>query len=92
MNKIELLSCLHKYPKIRDRIIGLWGTEELKDYLDSILQDNRGNTRNGFPQDICDVLLRLSIMHTKFLEDSGIIDKIEPVDFTPSTWKLPKNF
>lgn len=90
--RTDLLDVLSVYPRIKDRIKMCWGTVELKNYLDNLLQDNRDNTRQGFPRSVCFAIVSLANENTKLLEDKGVIEKIEYTDFVQSTWKLPKNF
>ena len=45
---------------ICERIQALWGTEECYRYIQELLRDNRGGTRQGFPLPVVDELLFLS--------------------------------
>lgn len=47
-------------PHICERIQALWGTEACYRYIQELLRDNRGGTRQGFPLSVVDELLFLS--------------------------------
>lgn len=48
------------FPHIVDRLVALWGKPECHEYLEGLLFDNRGGTRQGFPQAVAEELLLLS--------------------------------
>jgi hypothetical protein len=50
------------YPRVAERIRGLWGTPQCDVYLDELLIDRRGG-RQGFPPDVVSALLMLSEDH-----------------------------
>ncbi|HXE40048.1 MAG TPA: hypothetical protein VN639_16395, partial [Azonexus sp.] len=54
-----------RYPHIGKRILELWETQELGDYIDKLLGDTRGGTRAGFPQDVVAMLEALRIAHLR---------------------------
>lgn len=54
-----------RYPHIGKRLLELWETEELGDYIDKLLGDTRGGTRAGFPQDVVAMLEALRIAHLR---------------------------
>lgn len=91
--KDGFLEVLKDHPKIQLKIELLWGSIELKNYLSSLLEDTRENSRKGFSLHVYDALLSLSNMNTKLLEDLGFIEICsDTVDFRPTHWNLPKNF
>ncbi len=47
-------------PHICERIQSMWGTSQCFDYIQSLLRDNRGGSRQGFPLAVVDELLLLS--------------------------------
>jgi hypothetical protein len=51
-----------QYPRIVEKILQLWGSTELNEYLDSILFDERGS-RHGFPLAIVSALMRIHESH-----------------------------
>ncbi len=58
----NLLIIGEKFPRIADMIRASWGSEEGKDYLESLLIDNRGG-RAGFPFDVISALMELQAEH-----------------------------
>lgn len=53
---------LEDYPHIAPRLVELWGSPGCLPYLQNLLSDNRGGTRNGFPQAVAEELLLLSVL------------------------------
>jgi len=51
-----------QFPRISEKIVQLWGSSELRVFLDSILFDERGN-RVGFPSVVASALLRIHKNH-----------------------------
>ena len=56
-----------KYPRIFNRIMDLWGMQELEDYFADLMVDKRGG-RQGFPPDVLNDILTLSRVHGRILE------------------------
>jgi uncharacterized protein len=56
-----------KYPRIFSKIIELWGTLELDDYMGEIMVDKRGG-RQGFPPDVLNDILVLARINGRLLE------------------------
>jgi len=56
-----------KYPRIFNRIMDLWGTLELEDYMGELMVDKRGG-RQGFPPDVMNDILTLSRINGRVLE------------------------
>ena len=50
---------LADYPHVRDRILALWGTDEVVSYLDTLMLDNRDGLREGFDLPAYRDILRL---------------------------------
>lgn len=51
-----------KFPRIAMRLVEIWESEVCRDYLHSLLMDDRGD-RQGFPSDVMDELLMLDSIH-----------------------------
>lgn len=51
-----------QFPRILDRIVGMWGTSDLDYYLESLMISDRTD-RQGFPHDIAMEIFRLSVAH-----------------------------
>lgn len=51
---------IESLPHVCERIQALWGTEACYHYIQELLRDNRGGTRQGFPLQVVDELLFLS--------------------------------
>ena len=57
---------LEEFPHILARLVDGWGTLDGQDYLNSLLQDNRGGERVGFSMDVLqEILLLLAIMEIR---------------------------
>jgi hypothetical protein len=54
----EVALIQEQYPRISEKINQLWGSPELRVFLDSILFDERGD-RHGFPATVASALLRI---------------------------------
>ena len=50
---------LADFPHVKDRIVKLWNSDEIVPYLESLLLDDRGGTRAGFPMIVYQNILRL---------------------------------
>lgn len=89
----DLIDNLSMYPKLQQRVQLDWGTVSLKNFLEEILSDTRGNTRQGFPAKIAETLLKLSIINTELLEEQGLeFPDFEASQFANTGWHIPKNF
>lgn len=87
------LEALNGYQRIQDFINDNWGTPRLKDYLDSLLADTNDHKRQGFPADVGDALLKMSLANIEVLESKGYnFEEDTASQFTISNWSLPKNF
>lgn len=56
-----------KYARIFNRIMDLWGMQELEEYFADLMVDKRGG-RQGFPPDVLNDILTLSRIHGRILE------------------------
>lgn len=56
-----------KYGRIFNRIMDLWGLQELEEYFGELMVDKRGG-RQGFPPDVLNDILTLSRVHGRILE------------------------
>ncbi len=56
-----------KYARIFNRIMDLWGSFELEEYLSELMVDKRGG-RQGFPPDVLNDILTLGRIHGRVLE------------------------
>lgn len=54
-----------KYPRVFNRIIELWYTQEIDDYFTELLMDTRGGTRQGFAPEVASEIFSLSMAITK---------------------------
>lgn len=50
---------LEDFPRLAAKLQELWPTAECAEFLVSLLEDNRGGTRNGFPQSVAEEILLL---------------------------------
>ncbi|AOY00486.1 hypothetical protein [Jeongeupia sp. USM3] len=67
------------FPRIADRVAGLWGKPELDDYFNALLIDDRGD-RRGFPLPVASELMVLSRVY-------DLVRKI-PLARPPDIWGL----
>lgn len=58
---------LEEYPHVMSRIIDGWGTRGCRDYLQSLIQDNRAGERTGFGTEVFEELVLLA----------GLLDHME---------------
>jgi hypothetical protein len=57
---------LTEFPHILTRLTETWGTMDAQDYLNHLLQDNRGGERQGFSMEVLqEILLLLSILELR---------------------------
>ena len=54
-----------QYPGILDKIVDLWNSAEIDAYFSELMLDTRGDQRQGFPPDVAEEILRLSVVNTK---------------------------
>lgn len=68
-----------KYARIFNRIMDLWGLEELEEYFADLMVDKRGG-RQGFPPDVLNDILTLSRIHGRILElqNAKRVDEEDP--------------
>jgi hypothetical protein len=80
-----------KYIRIFNRIMELWETVELEEYLSELMVDKRGG-RQGFPPDVLNDILTLSRIHGRILEldqryrptlIASRADRVQPQGFRP---------
>jgi hypothetical protein len=50
---------IEDFPHLADRLLQLWPTPECTAFLNGLLEDNRGGTRNGLPQSVAEEILLL---------------------------------
>ena len=57
------ISALEKrFPRIVDKIVLMWGTQEFPDFLNSMMIDKRGD-RQGFPLEVLEEMMFLTTLH-----------------------------
>lgn len=59
---------LEQFPRIGNRILLLWGTVELQNYLHTLIIDERGD-RQGFPPPVIEAILQIYKDHEKLIPD-----------------------
>ena len=52
-----------RFPHIGKKIEFLWGEREFDTMINKLFSDTRGDTRQGFPLEIADALLKLMMLH-----------------------------
>lgn len=58
-----------KFPRVLNRIIALWNTEEIDAYFKELMFDNRGSNRQGFSREIASEIFTLSLVHARLHGD-----------------------
>jgi hypothetical protein len=59
----DVSTIVERYPKIGEKIKQSWGSGDLRNYLNSLIYDERGG-RQGFPENIVSALFRVYESHT----------------------------
>jgi len=57
-----------QYPAILNKIVALWTSETIDAYFTDLIMDTRGDQRQGFPPEVAEEILRLSVINTKYRE------------------------
>lgn len=57
-----------QYPAILKKIVDLWNSETVDAYFSELILDTRGDQRQGFPAEVAEEILRLSVINTKYRE------------------------
>ena len=89
----EYIAALSNYPKIQELCNAHFGTIELRDMLSRLLSDTRDHTRKGFPTEVADALLQISILNLEQLEEKlGVEGNQDCTTFVSPKWTVPRNF
>jgi hypothetical protein len=73
-------------------VINHWGTVLLQDYFSDLMTDTRDGDRTGFPAAITEVIFKLTLINTQYLESIGLSEPLSDVELIKSKWLLPTNF
>ena len=57
-----------QYPAILNKIVSMWSSGDIDAYFSELILDTRGDQRQGFPSEVAEEILRLSVINTKFRE------------------------
>lgn len=57
-----------QYPRMLNRIVELWDAEEIDAYFSELILDTRDDQRKGFPAEVAEEIIRLSVINTKYRE------------------------
>jgi len=57
-----------QYPAILRKIVDLWSSEAVDGYFSELILDTRGDQRQGFPPEVAEEILRLSVINSKYRE------------------------
>jgi uncharacterized protein len=55
-----------QYPKILNKIVDMWNSETIDEYFSELILDTRDDQRKGFPPEVAEEILRLSVINTKY--------------------------
>ena len=58
-----------QYPLILNKIVDMWTSSKIDDYFSDLILDTRGDQRQGFPPEVAEEILRLSVINTKYREN-----------------------
>lgn len=58
------LTSLERLSHVMEKVYSLWGKKEFNLYVQSLLMDSRGGTRQGFPPEVAQDLLMLAEINT----------------------------
>lgn len=58
-----------QYPAILNKIVDLWNSAEIDAFFSELILDTRGDQRQGFPAEVAEEILRLSVINTKDREN-----------------------
>ena len=58
-----------QYPAILNTIVDLWNSAEIDAFFSELILDTRGDRRQGFPAEVAEEILRLSVINTKDREN-----------------------
>lgn len=96
----EISAIEKRFPRIANEMCSHWGTQEIDNYIDSMLLDDRGD-RMGFPIDVLDELMFLAGIRWHLNHLCGtVIESTSPEAFNysghrtelcsenPGTWVL----
>lgn len=66
VSTVYVARSLEEFPHIMERICSGWGGRDVQDFLDSLIQDNRGGERQGFSIEVLqEILTLLSILEMR---------------------------
>ena len=57
-----------QYPKILEKIVDMWTSATIDEYFSELILDTRNDQRQGFPSNVAEEILRLSVINTKYRE------------------------
>jgi hypothetical protein len=67
---------IEKFPRIGNRIVLLWGTPDLQNYLNTLIVDERGG-RAGFPPPIASAILRIHSEHALIVSKGNFKNEVQ---------------
>jgi hypothetical protein len=73
----EISLIQERFPKIGEKIVQLWGTAGLQEYLSKTIFDERGG-RQGFPMPIVTALMRIYEYHGTLIPQVKVTDTWGP--------------
>lgn len=90
---LKFISVVAGFPHVFNTILDHWNSIVLKDYLDKLILASKTKNQQGFPPEVIQALISLSLLNIQLLEASGKLVEEDPASaFRPSKWTLPKNF
>lgn len=58
-----ILAIRNSFPRIGNALMLFWGEAEFAPYVDTLINDTRSGTRQGFPADVIEMLITLLNAH-----------------------------
>ena len=83
----EVLILIENFPRIGNRIVLLWGSIDLQNYLNTLIVDERGG-RQGFPHPVAEALLRIHTKHSKIVSENESGNEVK-FEWTSGTISKP---
>jgi len=57
-----------QYPNVLKKIVDMWDSEGIDAYFSDLILDTRGDQRKGFPPEVAEEIIRLSVINSKYRE------------------------
>lgn len=72
-----------QYLRVMNKIMDLWGTEDIDDYFLDLMVDKRGG-RAGFPKEVAAEIYQLSVVHAQLHGEKDVTENLNPWGHVPT--------